>query len=117
MVNTKKLLGEVESSRDEVTELCSELVKIPTPNPPGETGRCVSFIEEYFKKHGVPTEKFQRAEAKTSIVARIRGDSSHTILWLGHIDVVPAGNLEYWTHKPYGGQVENGYIYGRGQVI
>jgi succinyl-diaminopimelate desuccinylase len=113
-VNPKELLGEVESSRDEVTELCSELVKIPTPNPPGDTVRCVSFIEDYFKKQGVPTQTFQRAEGKASIVARIHGRSPHRILWLGHIDVVPEGNLEYWKHEPYGGEVENDHVYGRG---
>ena len=109
-----KLLEGIESSKDEIVELCSELVKIPTPNPPGETEECVSFIEEYFKRQGIPTKVYEKAKGKANIVARIEGKNPRTILWLGHIDVVPEGNIETWTHEPYGGEVENGFVYGRG---
>lgn len=95
-------------------ELCSELVKIPTPNPPGNTERCVRFIREYFDKNGIPTKVHERGEGKSNIVARIEGKSPSTILWLGHIDVVPEGSMESWKHEPYGGEVEGGFVYGRG---
>lgn len=113
-MRSSKLLEEVESSRDEIVELSSGLVRIPTPNPPGETGGCVRFIEEYFGKVGIPTKVYERVKGKANIVARIEGKSSSTILWLGHIDVVPEGNPESWKHKPYGGEVEGRFIYGRG---
>jgi len=109
-----KLLEEVESSRDEIVRLCSELVKIPSPNPPGDTGRCVSFIEEYFHEQGISTKIYERAKGKANIVARIEGKNPQTALWLGHIDVVPEGNPESWKHEPYCGEIEDGFVYGRG---
>ena len=113
-MRTSKLLEGIESSKLEIVELCSELVKIPTPNPPGETERCVRFIEEYFNRQGIPTRIYERVEGKANIVARIEGRGPSTMLWLGHIDVVPEGSREFWMHEPYGGEVEDGLIYGRG---
>ena len=114
MLRVSKLLEKVEYSRDEIIELCSDLVKIPTSNPPGDTEQCVKFIDEYFKKQGISTEIHERAKGKANIVVKIEGKSPKKILWLGHIDVVPEGSQEHWVHKPYGGEIEKGFIYGRG---
>jgi succinyl-diaminopimelate desuccinylase len=113
-MRASKLFENIESSRKEVVELSSELVKIPTPNPPGDTEQCAKFIEEYFKKHGIPTKIYQRTKGKANVSARVEGKNPRTILWLGHIDVVPEGNPESWRYRPYSGEVDGGFIYGRG---
>ena len=112
----KKLsvLEKTESARNEIIELASELVKISTPNPPGSTSECVRFIRSYFDQHGVPTKIFERTKGKTNIVAHIKGADDHTVLWLGHLDVVPEGDTASWKHEPYGGKVVGDFIYGRG---
>jgi len=52
-----------------------------------------------------------------SIVARLRGDGTggEPLLLLSHLDVVPA-EPEGWTHDPFGGDLAEGYVWGRGAV-
>ena len=109
-----KILNQIESSTDDIAKLCSKLVQIPTPNPPGNTELCIKFIEEYFKEHNIPTEIYSRREGKANIVAKIEGESSTKILWLGHVDVVPEGNREFWKHDPYSGEIDDHSVFGRG---
>jgi len=49
-----------------------------------------------------------------NVHVNVPGERDKTIIWLGHLDVVPAGMRERWFHDPFGGVVENGRIYGRG---
>ena len=108
------LLEKVQSSRTEIAELCSELVKIPTPNPPGGTEPCIRLIEDYFARHGVTTVVHSRHRGKANIVAKIEGVSPKKVLWLGHVDVVPEGNRASWKHEPFGGEIEGDEVFGRG---
>ncbi len=108
------LLDRVQSSRDEIVELCSDLVRIPTPNPPGDTIDCAKFIEAYFARHGIPVDIHSRHPGKANVVAKVAGESPRKLLWLGHIDVVPEGNRASWKHDPYSGKVEDDLVYGRG---
>ena len=108
------ILNEIESSTDEIVQLCSKLVQIQTPNPPGNTELCIKFIDEYFKGLNIPTKLYRRKEGKANLMAKVEGESSTKILWLGHIDVVPEGNPEFWKHDPYGGEIEGSFVFGRG---
>ena len=110
----EEILNITDSSTEDIVELCSKLVQIPTPNPPGNTESCIKFIEEYFKELKIPTKIYRRKEGKANIVAKVEGESSTKILWLGHIDVVPKGNPDFWKHDPYGGDVEGEFVFGRG---
>lgn len=110
----QELIERIESQRKDVTKLCSELVKIPTPNPPGDTEECANFIQKYFKKHGISTKILKEKEGKANIRAKIEGDDPRTILWMGHIDVVPEGNREAWRYDPYSGKITEQFVYGRG---
>ena len=50
-----------------------------------------------------------------SVLGRVKGKRPGKVLLLdGHIDTVPVPDESKWTHKPYGGEVEDGRIYGRG---
>lgn len=50
-----------------------------------------------------------------NVLGRIKGNRPGKVLLLdGHIDTVPVPDESKWTHSPFGGEVENGRIYGRG---
>jgi len=50
-----------------------------------------------------------------NVLGHIKGKHPGKVLLLdGHIDVVPVPDESRWTHKPFGGEVEDGRIYGRG---
>ena len=117
-----RVLLEVERAADEAVAFTSDLVRIPTINPPGEHYEdCARFIgatleglgfrTEYFAAEGRPehTARYPRL----NVVGTRAGLSAHPTVHLnGHFDVVPAG--EGWSIDPFAGIVKDGKIYGRG---
>jgi succinyl-diaminopimelate desuccinylase len=110
----KEISEKVEVLRREVADVCSQLVQRPSQHPEGKTDGCVTYIKDYFDGLGIETEVYTLEEGKPNIVARIKGKSSSTIFWVGHLDVVPEGKPENWTYPPYSGAIKDGMIYGRG---
>ncbi|KYH38937.1 MAG: Peptidase M20 [Candidatus Bathyarchaeota archaeon B23] len=114
-MSLERVLSEAEASREEVVKLCGDLIGFDSAHPEGRTDECVAYIEGYMDRHGVETEVHCRDPKKPNIVARIPGEGEAKILWVGHLDVVPIGKREEWSHPPFGGEVTpEGYIYGRG---
>jgi succinyl-diaminopimelate desuccinylase len=74
----------------------------------------VAVIQDYCDRHGIANQVHANDPRKPNLVARIEGTSDKTILWLGHIDVVPAGTPEFWTYPPYSGTIADGCVWGRG---
>lgn len=117
-----RVLLEVERSADEATAFTSDLIRIPTVNPPGEHYEgCARFIGQTLDRFGFELEYFAaegRPEhtpehPRINVVGTRPGRSTRPTVHLnGHFDVVPAG--EGWTLEPFGGVVRDGKIYGRG---
>lgn len=117
-----RVLLEVERASDELVAFASDLVRIPTVNPPGEFYEdCAQAIGtrlaslghevEYFAAEGCAehTTRYPRI----NVVGTRRGLSARPTVHLnGHFDVVPAG--DGWTVDPFGGIVRDGKLYGRG---
>jgi succinyl-diaminopimelate desuccinylase len=106
---------EAEKAQEEVVNLCSGLVQLNSAHPEGTTDECVLYIQEYLDANGIENEIHSNNPLKPNIVARIKGATSCKVLWVGHLDVVPAGKPESWTHPAYSGYIApDGRIYGRG---
>lgn len=98
------------AKQNEVLGLCRELIRCRSYS--GEEREIADFLKNYYLDAG-----FDRAEIDKygNIVARIKGTRpGKCILFDGHIDTVPVGNREDWSHDPFAGEVENGRLYGRG---
>ncbi len=108
------VLQEATRRRDDVATICSELVKIPSVNPPGMTRAVVDYIHAYFDAAGIPSTIWEREAGKSNLCVRLHGAKAGTILWLGHLDVVPAGNRGLWLADPFSGAVVDDRVYGRG---
>lgn len=117
-----RLLEEIAARRDEIVDLCRALVRIPTINPPGEAyAPCAELLGRRLARRGFVI-RYVRAEGergdsdrypRVNVVARREGRSpGPTVHFNGHIDVVPVG--EGWTVDPFGGEVRDGRVYGRG---
>ncbi|HIP22327.1 MAG TPA: M20/M25/M40 family metallo-hydrolase, partial [Rhodobacteraceae bacterium] len=112
----------VDSKQGELIALTQELIRIPTLNPPGEFYRDIceyldkrlsarGFQTELIRAHGTPgdSEKYPR----WNIVARREGTrAGECVHFNSHIDVVTIG--QGWTRDPFGGELIDGKIYGRG---
>lgn len=103
-------------SAEAVQRLVADLVQIETENPPGNERACSEFIIDWFDDHGVDADLVSEPHADRPQVGARVGDGDPTLVLNGHIDVVPAGDRNQWSHDPYGAAVEDGTLYGRGSA-
>ncbi|MFD1645806.1 M20 family metallopeptidase [Haloarchaeobius litoreus] len=101
---------------DDVVELAAHLVRIASENPPGNEKPCAEYIVEWFTQHGVdaelvPTPGTDRPNAVATV-----GSGGPTLVLNGHTDVVPADDPDEWAHDPFGGEVADGRLWGRGSA-
>ena len=102
--------------RDEVVGLLSRLIQADTSNPPGDATAAARVLERYFRDNGVEPVLMGELPELPNCIARVAGDGGGpSLLLLGHLDVVPADANE-WTHPPFSGLVEDGYVWGRGAL-
>ncbi len=102
----------------------SELVRTPSDNPPGDCAphgaRAAALLEAMgfaVSRHAVP-DALCRANgmvSATNLVIRHRFGDGPVIALNAHGDVVPPG--EGWTCDPYGAEVRDGWLYGRGAAV
>ncbi|NBC16506.1 MAG: ArgE/DapE family deacylase, partial [Bacteroidetes bacterium] len=65
------------------------------------------------RQHPAYTVEIERDEA-LGVVGRIGSGDGPTLVLNGHVDVVPAGERDRWSHPPFAATVEAGKVYGRG---
>jgi acetylornithine deacetylase/succinyl-diaminopimelate desuccinylase-like protein len=104
------------SSNDDVVQLVRQFLRIDTSNPPGNEEKAVFFLEAILKKEGINSTVYSPAPGRANIMARIEGKKKgKPVILLSHIDVVPAKEDE-WDVDPFGGELVNGFVYGRGAI-
>ncbi|MGB7339737.1 MAG: M20 family metallopeptidase [Phototrophicaceae bacterium] len=99
--------------------LLQELIRIPSPNPPGDTIAIANYIAEKMKAIGCEVQVIapdEKPEAPNAIA--ILGNGEPVVMLHAHIDTVPiaANEAENWTVDPYAGIVKDGKIYGKGSI-
>jgi acetylornithine deacetylase/succinyl-diaminopimelate desuccinylase-like protein len=104
---------------DETVQNLVRLIKEPTINPPGNELPAILVVKELLDKAGFPSDSYKILESapnRANLVARLKGDGSERPLLLsGHVDVVPV-EREYWSRDPFGGEVIDGMVWGRGAL-
>lgn len=99
---------------DEAVELLRQLVRTPSPNPPGDTRAVANVVREYLEEAGIPVEMIGPDETRPCVIARL-GDGTGPVLGFNsHIDTVGTGSRGDWTRDPFGGEVAEGRVWGRG---
>lgn len=105
-----------ESPGDEAVRLLSEYLRVDTTNPPGNEIRGAEFFKRIFEREGIEAQIFESAPGRGNVYARLKGDGSKkALLLLNHMDVVPV-DRRYWTVDPFGGEIKDGFIWGRGAI-
>jgi acetylornithine deacetylase/succinyl-diaminopimelate desuccinylase-like protein len=107
------------AATEETVRHLSRLIRAETVNPPGNELPAILEIKDILEREGLGGEDFKIVEAapgRVNLVARLRGDGSQRpLLMSGHVDVVPV-ERERWTHNPFGGEVIDGEVWGRGAL-
>lgn len=96
-------------------DLLQAYVRLNTVNPPGNEIEGARFFASLFDQAGIAYEIAESAPGRANIWAKIEGGDEPGLLLLNHMDVVPA-NEEFWTVDPLGGEIRDGYLYGRGVI-
>ncbi len=106
------VLGAIDE--DAVIAFHRGLVQIPTVNPPGDVRDAIAYCRAPLENAGFETETVFTDEIMPNLIARF-GPAGGTVLGFNaHVDVVPVGERSAWRHDPFGAEIEDGRIYGRG---
>ena len=119
---TTPLMVRIDGKRDDLIQLTQDLIRIPTLNPPGENyGAICDFLNKRLQASGFETELIRAFDTpgdserypRWNIIARRDGTSlGDCVHFNSHTDVVEVG--AGWTFDPFGGEIADGNIYGRG---
>jgi acetylornithine deacetylase/succinyl-diaminopimelate desuccinylase-like protein len=97
-------------------ELLQQLIRFDTTNPPGNEAGCIEYLRGLLEEQGCEVELYAKDPARPNLVSRLRGSGSRTPLLLqGHVDVVTTSGQD-WTRPPFGGELVDGYVWGRGAL-
>jgi len=105
----------------EATELLQQLIRNQCVNDgtpgSGHEDRQVAVLRSYLDVPGAEQATFTKLEGRGNLVLRIEGSDKKapTLLLMGHTDVVPA-NPAGWKRDPFGGELVDGEVWGRGAV-
>lgn len=114
----------LSNSRAQQTEFLAELVRMPSDNPPGDciahglrTAELLEKLGFTVERHDVPPElvKANGMISATNLIVRETFGEGPVIACNAHGDVVPPGLG--WTADPYGGEIRDGVMYGRGVAV
>lgn len=100
-------------------ELLQRLVRIPSPNPPGDTRAVADFVAERMRAIGcIVRQPAPAAKPAARNTIAILGEGAPRIMLHAHIDTVPVAPVEAqnWSTDPYAGIVRDGALYGKGSV-
>ena len=83
----------------------------------GEESRNADTLQSFLEGAGLDVERYTAAPGRDSLIARIEGrdPAAPSLALMGHTDVVPADE-ESWTRDPFGGELVDGEVWGRGAV-
>jgi len=111
----KQVLSHI--SEAEVVRWTQELVRIPSVYRPerGEAEEpAARWIEARLKEIGLETHFEVVEPGRPNVIGIWRGGGNRTLMFEGHTDVVTEGDASQWTYPPFGAEIVDGKIYGRG---
>ena len=99
-----------------VVELLRDLIRFDTTNPPGNEGACIAYVRQLLTEAGVESQIVAKDSARPNLIARVPGTAeAPPLLLYGHVDVVQTAGQQ-WTHPPFGAELVDGVVWGRGAL-
>ncbi|GAA0583427.1 M20/M25/M40 family metallo-hydrolase [Caenispirillum bisanense] len=124
MTDFAALRSAVDGLHADQVRFLAELVKVPSDNPPGDCGphaaRAAELLEDLgftVERHPVPADLVAANGmiSAVNLIVRKRFGDGPVVALNAHGDVVAPG--DGWSHDPYGAEVVDGVMYGRGVAV
>ena len=115
MSDAARLHRWVDDHAGEIVSLLQAMVRIPSIT--GDEARMGAFVADYLRGLGLTVEVLESEPNRPNLIATL--DSGHpgpTFLLNDHLDMIPPGPLEYWTHPPFAAEIADGKVYGRATI-
>ena len=100
--------------RDRLLEGLRTLVRTRSENPPGNEYDVAQHVAGSCRILGLDVSVHESEPNRPSVVARWSGGAGPTVAYCSHYDVVPAGDRSLWSVDPFGAEISNGRLHGRG---
>jgi len=111
----QKICDFVEKMKSDITDMTMALIRFKSENPPGNEEEIADFLASKLKTLGFKVKLVEAEPKRPNVIATLEGKRGFpTLIFNGHMDVVPAGPLENWKYPPYEPVLKNAKIYGRG---
>ena len=117
-VDLATLLRMVNEGRDEIIALTQDLVRLPTVNfgtpESGDEIIAAELLRDKLAVDGIDSQIYKSMENRGNFAASLSDGDGPALLFMSHTDVVPVEDAGQWTHAPFGGELAEGRIWGRG---
>ncbi|HEX6314612.1 MAG TPA: M20/M25/M40 family metallo-hydrolase, partial [Gemmatimonadaceae bacterium] len=92
------------------------LIRMDTVNPPGREIGVARYMDDVLRGAGIETTLLEPAPGRAALIGRLRGTGAQRpVMMMAHMDVVGVERAR-WTTNPFGGEILDGYLYGRGAI-
>ena len=109
-------MPDTDRTRSETVERLQTIIRFDTTNPPGNELPLALYLEDALKAEGIETSILVPEKDRAQLIGRIRGSGAErSVILLAHMDVVSVQRTS-WSHDPFGGEISDGYLYGRGAI-
>jgi acetylornithine deacetylase/succinyl-diaminopimelate desuccinylase-like protein len=101
----------------EAVDTLQHYIRFNTTNPPGDVSEAADFLQNLLEREGITVTRYEAAPGKINLYARLKSTGkTKPILLLHHMDVVPADASRWNPVDPFGGEMKDGHIWGRGAI-
>ncbi|WJR31806.1 M20/M25/M40 family metallo-hydrolase [Mycobacteroides immunogenum] len=127
MSDAAQVLARVDGLRDELVATLAEAIALRSVNPTyagqdyddlvGGESDVAQLLAGVYRQSGAEVELFGEVPGRDNVVGVLRGSGGgRSLIFNGHVDVVPADDGAAWTHDPFSGFHDQTHIWGRGSV-
>ncbi|WP_260855636.1 M20 family metallopeptidase [Mesorhizobium amorphae] len=120
---TNEVWSRIDADRDYVVNLARDLVRIPSVNPKFQVEQGINreadvqlLLDGHLKDLGFETRGWDVFPGRPNLIGEWDGSDDRSLILCGHIDVVPVGDASRWARDPFGGEIAEGKLWGRGAV-
>ncbi len=105
--------------REELISLVSDLIRLPSENPPGREVLVEQYLIQFCEKNNLRVERIPVISKRSNLIITLPDEEGEKPLaFTGHMDVVPVGDNELlrWQTPPFEPVVQDGWLIGRGSA-